>query len=97
MKKFLELKFCKPGGGGVQHTKSGLRTRFKSFNHILSYCRFHITRGAPDSDFYYPAGYRIFYQFEYLTYNKKGLLTESEVCTGKYFIIWLVLRESILL
>jgi hypothetical protein len=39
-------------------------------------------RGAPDSDFYYlagyricwiseknPAGYRIFYQFEYLTYN----------------------------
>ena len=40
-------------------------------------------RGAPDGDFYYPAryricriseknptGYQIFYQFEYLTYNK---------------------------
>ena len=34
-KKFLELK---GGGGGClfQQTKNGLRTKFKSFNHILS-------------------------------------------------------------
>jgi hypothetical protein len=36
-KKFLELKVCEPGGGCLfQRTKNGLRTKFKSFNHILS-------------------------------------------------------------
>jgi hypothetical protein len=36
-KKFLELKFCEPGGGCLfQQTKNGLRTKFKGFNHILS-------------------------------------------------------------
>ena len=37
MKKILELKFCEPGGGGLfQETKNGLRTKFKSFNRILT-------------------------------------------------------------
>jgi hypothetical protein len=35
-KKFLELKFCEPGGCLFQQTKNGLRTKFKSFNRILS-------------------------------------------------------------
>ena len=37
-KKFLELKFCDPGGVCLfQQNKNGLRTKFKSFNHILSW------------------------------------------------------------
>jgi hypothetical protein len=37
LKKFREHKFCKPGGGCVfWQTKNGLRTRFKSYNRILS-------------------------------------------------------------
>jgi hypothetical protein len=35
-KKFLELKLCEPGRGVClfQQIKNGLRTKFKSFNHI---------------------------------------------------------------
>jgi hypothetical protein len=37
MKKILELKFCEPGGVCLfQQTKNDLRTKSKSFNHILS-------------------------------------------------------------
>jgi hypothetical protein len=36
-KKIIELKFCEPGGVCLfQQIKNGLRTKFKSFNHILS-------------------------------------------------------------
>ena len=39
--KFLKLQFCEWGGGGgggglFQQIVNGLRTKFKSFNHILS-------------------------------------------------------------
>jgi hypothetical protein len=33
LKKILELKFCEPGV--CVFSKNGLRTKFKSFNHIL--------------------------------------------------------------
>jgi hypothetical protein len=38
MKKILEHKFYKPGGGGIffQQTRNGLRTKKRSFNRILS-------------------------------------------------------------
>jgi hypothetical protein len=34
-KKFLELKICEPGGYVISN-KLKMRTKFKSFNHILS-------------------------------------------------------------